>query len=131
MLAELRGQPVAGLIVLAHGTTAYYLFGASSNVHREKMPTYLLQWEAIRWAKSCGCQDYDLWGIPDADEETLEAKFAAHGQDSLGLWGVYRFKRGFGGRVTRAVGAFDFVYNRPLYWVYRLWMARRHGRDLT
>jgi peptidoglycan pentaglycine glycine transferase (the first glycine) len=127
LLAEVQGEPVAGLMVFKHGATAYYLFGASSNTHREKMPTYLLQWEAMRCAKAYGCQSYDLWGIPDADEATLEAKFVADGEPSAGLWGVYRFKRGFGGRVTRAVSTFDFVYNRPLYWVYRQWMTRRQG----
>ncbi len=127
LLAEIEEEPVAGLMVFAHGSTAYYLFGASSNAHREKMPTYLLQWEAMRWAKAHGCQSYDLWGIPDADKATLEAKFVAHSQDSAGLWGVYRFKRGFGGQVTQAIRAFDFVYNRPLYWVYRQWMTRRQG----
>jgi lipid II:glycine glycyltransferase (peptidoglycan interpeptide bridge formation enzyme) len=131
LLAEVQEEPVAGLMVLAHRPTAYYLFGASSNSHREKMPTYLLQWGAMRWARSKSCQNYDLWGIPDADEKTLEAKFVAHSQDPSGLWGVYRFKRGFGGRVTRAIGAFDFVYNRPLYWVYRQWMAHRQKETLT
>jgi len=131
LLAEVQEEPVAGLMVLAHPPTAYYLFGASSNSHREKMPTYLLQWEAMRWARSKSCQKYDLWGIPDADEELLETRFVAHSQDPSGLWGVYRFKRGFGGQVTRAVGAFDFVYNRPLYWVYRQWMARRPREALA
>jgi peptidoglycan pentaglycine glycine transferase (the first glycine) len=127
LLAEVAEKPVASLIVFAQGSRAYYLFGASSNTHREKMPTYLLQWEAMRWAKAHGCQDYDLWGVPDADEADLEAEFVNRGKDSSGLWGVYRFKRGFGGQVQRAIGAFDFVYNRPLYWAYQQWMARRDG----
>jgi peptidoglycan pentaglycine glycine transferase (the first glycine) len=125
LLAEAQGEVVAGLIILAHGATAYYLYGASSNAQREKMPTYLLQWEAIRWAKAHGYRYYDLWGIPDADEADLEAEFLAPSQAASGLWGVYRFKRGFGGQVMRTVGAFDFVYNRPLYWLHRRWMLHR------
>jgi peptidoglycan pentaglycine glycine transferase (the first glycine) len=105
------------LMVFAQGKRAWYLYGASRSAHREKMPTYMLQWEAIRWAKSKGCQVYDLWGIPDADEETLEAQFSKR---SDGLWGVYRFKRGFGGRVTRTMGAWDRVYNPVLYRLYNL-----------
>lgn len=131
LLAEVQGEMVAGLIILAHRETAYYLFGASGNAHREKMPTYLLQWEAMRWAKGHGCRYYDLWGIPDADETELEAEFLTRSQAASGLWGVYRFKRGFGGQVTRTVGAFDFVYNRPLYWLYRQWMLRRQRGALS
>lgn len=130
LMAEVHGEAVAGLIVLAHGATAYYMFGASSDSHRDKMPTYLLQWEAMRWAKASGYQNYDLWGIPDVDESVLEAEFVAHSDLEVpaGLWGVYRFKRGFGGRIVRAIGALDYVYNRPLYWVYQVWMAgRRRG----
>jgi lipid II:glycine glycyltransferase (peptidoglycan interpeptide bridge formation enzyme) len=130
LLAEVQEEPVAGLLTLAHGATTYYMFGASSNIHREKMPTYLLQWEAMRWAKTNGYQNYDLWGIPDADEDKLESEFRAHSQSS-GLWGVYRFKRGFGGQVARSLGAFDFVYHRPLYWVYRQQMARRRRGAYT
>lgn len=140
LLAEVEGEPVAGLMAFAHGTAAYYLFGASSDRHREKMPTYLLQWAAMRWAKARGCTSYDLWGIPDADADTLEAALmqpeatpepaAASGQSADvrgGLWGVYRFKRGFGGQLVRTAGAFDYVYNRPGYWLYRRWLARRRG----
>jgi lipid II:glycine glycyltransferase (peptidoglycan interpeptide bridge formation enzyme) len=75
------------------------------------MPTYALQWEAMRWAKSRGCRVYDLWGIPDADEETLEAEFTDR---SDGLWGVYRFKRGFGGEVVRYTGLWETSLH-PLY----------------
>jgi lipid II:glycine glycyltransferase (peptidoglycan interpeptide bridge formation enzyme) len=131
LLAEVGAEPVAGLIIFTHGPTAYYLYGASSNAHRDKMPTYLLQWEAIRWAKAHDCQKYDLWGIPDVDEASLEARFGAHSEEPAGLWGVYRFKRGFGGRIIRSVGAFDFVYIRPLYWAYQQWMTHRRGGALA
>jgi lipid II:glycine glycyltransferase (peptidoglycan interpeptide bridge formation enzyme) len=80
------------------------------------MPTYLLQWEAMRWARARGCDEYDLWGIPDAEPEKLEAEFTRR---SDGLWGVYRFKRGFGGRVARALGAWDRPYSPILYAAYR------------
>src|ERR1041384_83421 len=46
---------------------------------------------AIQWAKARDCTIYDMWGIPDADEATLEAQFESR---SDGLWGVYGFKRG-------------------------------------
>jgi lipid II:glycine glycyltransferase (peptidoglycan interpeptide bridge formation enzyme) len=112
LLAEVESEPVAGLIVFALPPRAFYFYGASSNVHRDKMAPYLLQWEAMRWAKSIGCTSYDLWGIPDADRATLEAQFT---ERSDGLWGVYRFKRGFGGDLVRSVGAWDRVYSPVRY----------------
>jgi len=125
LLAEVEGKPVAAVIVFALPPRSWYFYGASSNAHREKMPTYLLQWEAMRWAKSLGCTSYDLYGVPDEDKETLEREFT---QRNDGLWGVYRFKRGFGGRLARSVGAWDRVYAPLRYRLYRwLLTIRRLG----
>ena len=115
--AEFDGQPLAGLMVFAHGKRAWYFYGASSNDYRHLMPTYLLQWKAMQWAKAQGCSEYDLWGVPDESHESLESNFL---ERSDGLWGVYRFKRGFGGELRRSVRGWDRVYNPILYKMY-LW----------
>ena len=128
LIATVDEQPIAGLMAFACGQKAWYMFGASSNEHRDTMPNYALQWAAIRWAKARGCRLYDLYGVPDHDREVLEANFATR---SDGLWGVYRFKRGFGGQLVRSVGALDHVYNRPLHWLYsRLVQIRRNQTHL-
>jgi lipid II:glycine glycyltransferase (peptidoglycan interpeptide bridge formation enzyme) len=121
-LAEFEERPLAAMMVFMHGRTAYYLYGASSNDERERMPNYAVQWAAMEWAKTRGCHWYDLWGIPDAPEEELEANFTNRHE---GLWGVYRFKRGFGGQLKRTVGATDRVYNSLAYKLYQ-W---RRGRN--
>ena len=122
LLAEYEGQPLAALFVARNGNRAYYLYGASTDEERNRMPTYLLQWEAMKWAKARGCEEYDLWGVPDEDEATLEANFEKR-QD--GLWGVYRFKRGFGGQIKRAVQAMDRVYQPLVYWAYLRFVGNR------
>jgi len=122
LLAEFEGTPISALIVFRVGNRAWYFYGASSNLHRDRMPNYLLQWEAMRWAKSQGCCEYDLWGVPDVDLATLEANFASRND---GLWGVYRFKRGFGGDLKHSVGPWDRVYNPFLYRLYSLWLKYR------
>jgi lipid II:glycine glycyltransferase (peptidoglycan interpeptide bridge formation enzyme) len=122
LLAEYQEMPLSALIVFGYGHRAWYFYGASSNEHRERMPNYPLQWEAMRWARSHDCSEYDLWGVPDEDLNTLEANFARR---TDGLWGVYRFKRGFGGELRRAVGAWDRVYNPLLYRLYQLWLKVR------
>ena len=115
LVAEYEGKPLAALMVFGRGRRAWYFYGASTDEERNRMPTYLLQWEAIKWAKARGCEEYDLWGVPDEDEKTLEANFETR---HAGLWGVYRFKRGFGGELKRAAQAIDRVYNPALYWAY-------------
>jgi lipid II:glycine glycyltransferase (peptidoglycan interpeptide bridge formation enzyme) len=115
-LASFEDQLLAGLMVFRRGHRAWYFYGASSNDRRELMPAYLLQWEAILWAKRHGCTAYDLWGVPDADEDELETHFSDRAE---GLWGVYRFKRGFGGELRRAAGPWDRVYQPLLYQIYR------------
>jgi lipid II:glycine glycyltransferase (peptidoglycan interpeptide bridge formation enzyme) len=122
LIASYEGQPLAGVMVFKQGKRAWYFYGASNNLHRNLMPTYLVQWEAMRWAKQHGCTEYDLWGVPDASEEELEETFM---QRSDGLWGVYRFKRGFGGTLRRSAGAWDKVYKPAVYLPYRVLMARR------
>ena len=122
LVAEYEGKPLAALFVACNGHRAYYLYGASTDEERNRMPTYLLQWDAMKWAKERGCEEYDLWGIPDEDEDALEAHFQSRHD---GLWGVYRFKRGFGGELKRAAQAMDRVYNPLLYWAYLKFMGNR------
>ena len=120
-VAEYKGQPLAGVMVFARGERAWYFYGASSSEHRDLMPTYLVQWEAMCWAKEQGCTSYDLWGVPDADIDILEEHFLERRD---GLWSVYRFKRGFGGELERTQGPWDRVYQPFLYRLYSWWVGR-------
>jgi lipid II:glycine glycyltransferase (peptidoglycan interpeptide bridge formation enzyme) len=125
LMAWLGDQPLAGLMVFAFGRRATYLYGASSGTERQRMPNHLLQWRAMHWARKQGCLEYDLWGIPDEvgvgltpdDSPPAAASDRSFGGRSAGLWGVFRFKSGFGGHVERTIGAWDFVC-RPAW--YRL-----------
>ncbi|MBZ0283703.1 MAG: peptidoglycan bridge formation glycyltransferase FemA/FemB family protein [Anaerolineae bacterium] len=110
LIAEFEGKPIAHVILFHFGRKSWYFYGASANEERERMPNYLLQWEAMRWSKAQGYTAYDMWGAPD---EFIES-------DSL--WGVYEFKRGFRGTVTRYIGAWDYAPSAPLYAAYtQLW----------
>jgi len=122
LLAGYQDKPLAALFVACHGNRAYYLYGASTEEERNRMPAYLLQWEAMKWAKARRCEEYDLWGVPDEEESTLEANFESR---SDGLWGVYRFKRGFGGELRRAAQAMDRVYHPLLYRAYLKFIGNR------
>ena len=106
LIAEVDGEPVAAIFVFYFAGRAYYVYGMSRAKHREKMPTYLLQWEAMKRAKAKGCTCYDLWGAPEVFDES----------DSM--WGVYRFKEGLGGKVVRTLGAWDFAPSPLWYKMY-------------
>jgi len=106
LIAEVDGEPVAAIFVFYFAGRSYYVYGMSRDRHREKMPTYLLQWEAIKRAKAKGCTVYDLWGAPGVFDES----------DSM--WGVYRFKEGLGGKVVRTLGAWDFAPSPLWYKMY-------------
>lgn len=116
LLARHQGDLLAAIMVFALGDTAWYLYGASSRDKGNLYATYGIQWAAIQWAKQRGCRRYDLWGVPDHDEAMLEAQFKERRD---GLWGVYGFKRGWGGEVRRSLGAWDKAFNPLVYAAYR------------
>jgi len=125
LVAEFNGQTLAAVMVFAYGKQAYYFYGASVDNERNRKPTYPLQWEAVRWAHGKGCTDYDMWGIPD---DVDEAAGDEESEREDGLWGVYRFKRGFGGAIRHAHPPMDRVYIPLLYKLY-LWRFSGSGAD--
>lgn len=99
-------KPLGGTIAFRLGKRAWYVYGASSNQRRNLQASYAIQWEMIRWAKGSGCHIYDFRGIAgDIDPENP-------------LYGLYRFKDGFGAKIVEYVGEFDFplsLYGYPMW----------------
>lgn len=114
-LAEVEGRAVAGLILFHFGSTAWYFYGMSRSAERERMPTHLLQWEAIRWAKRRGLKTYDFWGAPDSSDP----------EDAM--FGVYRFKAGFGAAHVQTLGAWDQPLRPAWYRLYAVLLPRVLG----
>ncbi len=104
-MAFYEDKPIAGTLAIHYGDKVWYLYGASSNAHRNLMPNYLLQWNMIRWAIETGSRVYDFRGVSgDLDENSPH-------------YGLYRFKKGFGGEFTEFVGEYDYVLSRPAQFV--------------
>lgn len=125
-LAHVDGSPVAGLVAYRFARRAWYFYGAWSGEHSNRGPNHLLQWTAMRWAREQGCEQYDMWGAPDELTERHPV-WGMSLSDLLKLkqppgdhpmWGVYQFKLGFGGRLVRWIGAWDYVASP---WLFRLW----------
>ena len=112
LVATYDDAPLAAVLLVRSGETVTYMYGASNERERQRMPAYLLQWAALRWAQSQGCKTYDLWGAPTQFDETDM------------LWGVWRFKRGFNGSVIRHIGAWDYPVRPIGYWGYASLMPR-------
>lgn len=76
----------AGVICSAIGSTAIYLFGATSNTGMKANGSYLLHWKLIEQLKKDGCRVYDLNGInPESNPGTYKFKndlAGKHGKDA-------------------------------------------------
>lgn len=125
-VAELDGDLAAAVVAIRQQREAIYMYGASTAQHQRHMPAYLVQFEAMRWARESGCVWYDFWGIPDSDlppADTVDGD-GKNLNVRNGLWGTFRFKQGFGGEVVSYPGVFERVYLRP---AVELWRRFRPG----
>jgi lipid II:glycine glycyltransferase (peptidoglycan interpeptide bridge formation enzyme) len=111
-ITELEGKPLSAAICFITGPQCWYVYGASSNEHRNVMPNHAMQWEMIKWAKSQGCTVYDFRGVADETQAQTDEHLA----------GLNRFKAGFSAEVVSYVGEFDLVLSPAWYW---LWTTAR------
>ena len=105
-IAYFEDEPIAATINFAFGGRIWYMYGASKSSHRNVMPNHALHWEIIKKAKEEGFKLYDLWGIP------------SNPHPNHPLYGVYRFKKGFNGRLIKYVGCLDLVYDPLFYFLF-------------
>ena len=130
LLAERGGTPLATALIFAWAGVGAYLYSGSTEEGLKSGAQHAIQWQAIQWAQEQGCKLYDFWGIPDplgqaamtsSQNEREQLEIAARSDP---LYGVYRFKKGFGGQVVRYLPAYDRVYISSLY---ALWKRRMTG----
>ena len=107
-MAYYEGEALAGTLAFRMGEKAWYIYGASANTHRNLMPNYLIQWTMIEWAKANGCTMYDFRGVP------------GHVAEDHPLYGLVKFKKGFGGKYTEFIGEYDLPINAFKYRLYNL-----------
>lgn len=103
LIAYYEGQPLAAMFLVLSSHRATYLYGASSNEQRNVMPTYALQWKAIQEAKAGKCREYDMFGI------------APNPDPSHPMYGLYKFKSGFGGDIFHQLGCWDYPIDEDKY----------------
>ena len=113
LMAYYEDKPISGVIVIIYGNKTWYLYGASSNEHRNLMPNYLLQWEMIKIALQNKSDIYDLRGVPGIADNSN---------------GLYRFKKGFGAEYTEFVGEVYIEFKPIRFRLYKF--AEKAFRNL-
>jgi lipid II:glycine glycyltransferase (peptidoglycan interpeptide bridge formation enzyme) len=103
LIAENDSKPLASMFLVLSGNRGTYLYGASSSESRNMMANYALQWKAMNIAKEMGCSEYDMFGVAPAPDP------------SHPLYGLYRFKSGFGGEMFHALGCWDYPFDQEKY----------------
>ena len=108
LMAYYDGKPISGVIPIFYGNKTWYLYGASSNQHRNLMPNYLLQWEMIKMAIARHDDIYDFRGVSGVVDES-------HPQ-----YGLYRFKKGFGAKFTEFIGEIYLPFKPLKFRLYKI-----------
>jgi peptidoglycan pentaglycine glycine transferase (the first glycine) len=116
LLAEHEGEAIAAKMLLRMGDWCWDMFGGSTNHKRNLKATYLIQYQCFLWAKEQGCSFFDFRAIPLILEPGQE------------MWGVYEFKKGFGGFSRLCIPTQDYVYHPLIYRAWNKLLAMRHER---
>jgi lipid II:glycine glycyltransferase (peptidoglycan interpeptide bridge formation enzyme) len=119
LVAEMDNMPLAAMFLVISGNRATYLYGASSDNYKNCMATYALQWKAIQLAKEKNCTEYDLFGVAPKPEP-------AHP-----MYGLYRFKTGFGGELYHGMGCWDYPLQEEAYRYYSSVEMKSQGYHLS
>ncbi len=115
-MCYINSIPLSGALMINYSGTTSYVYGCSSNEHRNYMPNYLMQWTMIKQAVETGCKSYDFCGIPYWYDETHKN------------YGVYKFKQGFNGHIQTWAGEFDYIFRKDVYKCARLYMrVKKHS----
>lgn len=107
-MCYLDDEPLSAAMMTCFGGRVSYVYGASSNEHRNLMPNYLMQWTMISYAMDHNQKIYDFLGIPHFDDPNSPN------------YGTYHFKKGFNGEVVQYVAGFDYSSFIPNWILYRL-----------
>lgn len=115
-LAEHEGQAIAAKMLIRFGDWCWDMFGATADIKRNLKPAYLLQYRCIQWAQARGCSYFDFRTIPEVLEPGEE------------MWGVYEYKKGFGGFSRLNIPTQDYIYRPLIYSAWRKLVEVRRSR---
>lgn len=117
--AMLNDQTLAAMFLVISGCRATYLYGASSSQNRHLMAPYALQWHAIKIAKENNCTEYDMFGVSPRPDPRHP------------LYGLYRFKTGFGGEIYHTLGCWDYPFDEQSYKSFSISEMKSQGYHIN
>ncbi len=102
---------LGGILFLIYGNEVLSLFGGSLEKFMNFQSAYTLHFEGIKYAVEHGYKRYNFYGITgDFSKDNP-------------LYGLYLFKKSFGGEVVELIGEFDLVISKFWYFVYKFAFA--------
>lgn len=103
-----KPTPVSAAMFMLYGDEIIYLFSGSYKKYMNYNAQYAIQWHIIKYAAEHNFKRYNFYGIqglPDPQKPD---------------YGIYEFKKGFGGRVIELLGSHELPVNRPIYLLHQL-----------
>lgn len=112
-LAKFNQNFISAAFVLTYSNKCWYLSGGLLREYQSGSPNQMLQWEIIKWAKANRYINYDLQGVPCGAEKEKSG------------YGIYLFKKGFGGEFVKLIGEYDYILSPILYRMWLYFMKHR------
>ncbi len=110
MLQKEHGKvlTLGGILFLIYGNEVVSLVGGSYKDFMEFQSAYTVHWEGMKYAIEKQYDRYNFYGITGVFDEKNP------------LFGLYSFKRDFGGQVVELIGEFDLIVNKPFFLLYKI-----------
>lgn len=99
--------PITAGVFIIDKNSLHYVYGGTIKDYMYFGFQYKLQFLMIKYAKDKGILTYDFGGISGNFDKSSPS------------YGIYEFKRGFGGYVVEYIGEFDFIVNKVMYFIYK------------
>lgn len=105
---------LGGILFLIYGDEVLSLVGGSYDKYMEFQSAYTVHFEGMKMALNNGYKRYNFYGITGDFSEKNP------------LFGLYSFKRDFGGKVVELMGEFDLVISKFYYFLYKVTFKMYH-----
>ncbi|MDD6224254.1 MAG: peptidoglycan bridge formation glycyltransferase FemA/FemB family protein [bacterium] len=105
---------LGAIMYMIHGSEVISFIGGAYQEYLDFQPFYSIHYELIKYACANHYRYYNFYGI------------SGNLVESDPMYGIYLFKKGFGGQVVELMGEFDMPVSKFYYRLYRISYAIIH-----